>query len=402
MEEQMPHQRAAISAAASGSAASRAGLAPGSHTEAVLTLAWNRVHRQLLASGSADHTVKLWDMRRGSPIHTWSHHAALVQSVAWHPSVGAESSVLASGSADGTVAVIDARAATGAVLRMPTGAEVEALAWNPHDASSLFVTTQAGVLMALDVRKPTAPVLSLQACKGECASLSVAPRIPGIVATGGSDGVARIWDVSAGPGSATSVGSVGRAVASKAMAVGPLFSAHWLPHADGILAGAGGNGLVAIWDIPNDDARATAALKPRLIPVEAVPSLAVRRRENGQPLTGATTAASATAASSGVVTAAPKTASSASSSSAADGGLMAETSAAIADARRHGAAIEAARAQAARSGVAAGAAGSADFGAMMEAAASSSSSAATVEGGKSKGGKGKGRKGKVVRKAKHK
>ena len=46
----------------------------GSHEDAVMSLSWNRVYRQALASGSADFTVKIWDVTTQVCSHTFSHH----------------------------------------------------------------------------------------------------------------------------------------------------------------------------------------------------------------------------------------------------------------------------------------------------------------------------------------
>ena len=72
-------------------------LREGSHTDAVLGLAWNAAFRNVLASGSADKQVKVWDVASLQCTATLSHHTGKVQAVAWNP---AEAPVLLSGGFD--------------------------------------------------------------------------------------------------------------------------------------------------------------------------------------------------------------------------------------------------------------------------------------------------------------
>ena len=127
-------------------------LKTGSHTDAVMTLSWNKVHRQVIASGSADCTVKLWDVTLANTSKacaaTLSHHKNKVQSVIWHPQEG---SLLATGSYDRTVALVDARA-TENVKSVKIPGDCEALAWDPHNTHLLTAASEDGTVTCWDVR----------------------------------------------------------------------------------------------------------------------------------------------------------------------------------------------------------------------------------------------------------
>lgn len=121
----------------------------GSHTGAVMALSWNKVHRQVLASGSADCTVKLWDVTKADIASTMKHHKDKVQSVIWHPQEG---TLLATGSYDRTVALVDARNSEN-VKRVKLPADCEALAWDPFNPQYLTAASEDGTVNCWDVRK---------------------------------------------------------------------------------------------------------------------------------------------------------------------------------------------------------------------------------------------------------
>lgn len=64
--------------------------------------------RHILASASADQSVKIWDMQSPACVQTLTHHTDKVQTLKWHP---IEEPILLTAAYDKTLAVIDVREA---------------------------------------------------------------------------------------------------------------------------------------------------------------------------------------------------------------------------------------------------------------------------------------------------
>ncbi len=83
---------------------------------------------RILASGSGDKTIKLWDVEMGSLIRTLTGHTNWVRSVSFSP----DGRILASGSGYGTVRLWDV--GTGKLIRALKGHmdSVHSVAFSPH------------------------------------------------------------------------------------------------------------------------------------------------------------------------------------------------------------------------------------------------------------------------------
>ncbi|PHJ23336.1 wd g-beta repeat-containing protein, partial [Cystoisospora suis] len=91
---------------------------------------------QILASGSADDTVKLWDLTTARCLYTYRHHTNKVQSIRWHP---VEEAVLLSASFDRRAAVIDVRTAGKSAMHAPLRADAEVCVWDRHHPMNFWV-----------------------------------------------------------------------------------------------------------------------------------------------------------------------------------------------------------------------------------------------------------------------
>ena len=258
------------------------------HVDAVLSIAANRKHRNLLASASADKTVKLWDLNTTKCAKSYSHHTDKVCSLAWH---SAESTVLLSGSYDRTVVAADMRAPDAKVPRWGVESDVENVRWDPHNQNYFFVSTENGIIHYHDIRNapsdPTATksVWTLQAHDESVSSFDVNPVIPGFMATGSTDRTVKLWNIqSSGPSM----------VASRNLDVGKVFATTFAPDPEVAfrLAVAGSSGSMHVWDTSTNpsirkvfaqrmSAQASEDIEDRLVGVEEDDSSSSDEEEGG-------------------------------------------------------------------------------------------------------------------------
>lgn len=216
------------------------------HVDSILSLAANRNHSNLLASASADKTIKLWDLTSCTAAQSYSHHTDKVCALSWHPT---QSSVLLSGSYDRTIVAADMRAPEAAVPRWGVESDVEQVRWDPHNEQQFYVSTENGTLHCFDARTlPQTPEQSkalwtLQAHDTSLSTFALNPAVPGFIATGSTDRTVKLWsilDAASGPSM----------VVSRDLGVGKVFSATFAPDQEVAfrLAVAGSKGAVQVWD----------------------------------------------------------------------------------------------------------------------------------------------------------
>jgi periodic tryptophan protein 1 len=215
---------------------------PDRHISAVTCLSWNKHHRNLLLSGSADKSIKLWDLETGKAVQSYEHHTDKVVALAWHPT---ETTVFLSGGYDqgGRVCVLDSRA-PGQVQSWLLGSDVECLAWDPFHPERFFVSTENGLVRCYDARNYSQdPLFTIHAHDAAVSALAINPFVEGLLITGSGDKTVKIWDIRNGQC---------KCLASKELEVGKVFTAEFCVDSPFVLAVSGSKGKLTLWNL-NDN-----------------------------------------------------------------------------------------------------------------------------------------------------
>ncbi|KAI6239012.1 hypothetical protein M3Y99_00632900 [Aphelenchoides fujianensis] len=229
-----------------------------SHSDAVLSLSWNREADHLLASGGADQLVVLWDIDAAKVAQNLPLYDGMVQSLEWQP---AQSSVLLAGTRTGKVRLDDGR------LDVPVAEwtfegeelEVEKIFWDRQNEHHAFANSAT-----LDTRKAGEVLLEVQAHDKEASSLALS-GVDGLIATAGGE-EARFWQLNRSSGELN-------LVASRQFHLGKIRAAGFCPDVPSVLlVGGEKQDLVHLYDCARHPACSQAF--PNLKPAAEVQPLA--------------------------------------------------------------------------------------------------------------------------------
>jgi len=147
-----------------------------------------------LASASADRTARVWTTERTTALRLLAGHTADVEVVVWHPTC----QYVATGSSDRTVRLWDIN--TGAPVRLFVGlrSTVTALAFS-SDGKTLAVGCEDGGVSAWDVAGAGRLGTSQQHC-APVWTLAVSHGDGALLASGGGDNAVKLWSLAGGPG----------------------------------------------------------------------------------------------------------------------------------------------------------------------------------------------------------
>lgn len=204
---------------------------PQGHAGAVRSVCFSP-DGSLIASGSVDGTVRLWDPTTGRQVlKPMRGSASVVASVAFSP----DGLSLASGSGDGSVCLWSLDGRRGRPLTGSHEGVVNSVCFSP-DGSLLASASSDGSIRLWEAKTGRGVVMTIRA-RGSFLSLCFSPD-GRLLASGSNDRSVRLWDPMAGR-------EVGRPLRARG---GGVWSVCFSPDGS-LLASAHGDGSVRLWDV---------------------------------------------------------------------------------------------------------------------------------------------------------
>lgn len=170
------------------------------HTDEGFALDFNPLATGVLATGSRDHSIRIWKPVEGgweieSPIKA---HKDSVEGVAWCR-VGSNTNVLASCSVDRSICIFDLTASKRSPqICIPQAHEldVNAIAWSPFQEELLLSGGDDGVTRVWDTRNTSEPIVHLKWHRQPISSLGWHPTDSSTFAVASMDNSITLWDMS--------------------------------------------------------------------------------------------------------------------------------------------------------------------------------------------------------------
>lgn len=193
-----------------------------------------------IAALQCAHSLLIYTLRSPQPSLTLEGPSRQGFGLDWSPIL---LGTLVSGGYDHGVCLWDVQMATALnrtirpVKRWDVGCEVEDVTWSPHNSTLCLASTGSGLMIHIDTRSP-APLRSTPIHSGPCYSLSFNSLQSSLVATAGSDRLVAIWDLRM-PGVRLGVlkGHEGKVVVVR-----------WAPSSERMLASGGEDRVVKVWN----------------------------------------------------------------------------------------------------------------------------------------------------------
>ena len=229
-------------ASGGGSAAESSRLAHNEHHKGpVRGLDFNPLQDNLLASGSQDGDICIWDLNNPTQHYTpgaRSQRLGDISSLAWNRKV---SHILATGSVNSSMVIWDLKTKR-EVVALPQPRHIgacSAIQWNPDVPTQLITAHElSNHIYVWDLRNVRAPEKTLEGHQGGILSLSWCPSDPTLLLSSGKDNLALCWN----PATSEYLGQF-------AQSSNWIFDIQWSPRNPALVATSSYDGEIAVTSV---------------------------------------------------------------------------------------------------------------------------------------------------------